>query len=131
MTRLSMLLTAAWLIVGCGSNHTPASFTTPLTPTSANGGMYELTGTVVTMTPDGDAPFAGARIDLSDGAGHRSAVTDSNGHYAIDALGPGRWTVNVIKSGFVPQSAEFDLSGDASMNFQLERDERDPRHGRD
>jgi len=131
MTRVFVLLTAACLIVGCGSNHNmSAGLTTPLTPTPANDGNYELTGTVETMTPYGEAPLAGTRIDLSGGAGPRTAVTDSNGHYAVDALGPGRWTVNVTKSGFVPQTAQLDLSSDLRMNFQLERDDRDPRHGR-
>ena len=75
MTRLSVLLTAACLIVGCGSNHNmSAGPTTPFTPTPANNGKFELTGTVETMTPYGHAPLTGVRIDLSDGAGQRSAV---------------------------------------------------------
>ena len=130
MTRLFVLLTAACLIVGCGSNrHVSGGPTAPSAPTPASAGIYELTGTVVALTADGEARLRGARIDLSDGVDRRSALTGADGHYAIDGLKPGRWTVNISKSGYVTHTTLLDLSGDVSINFQLERDERDPRHG--
>ena len=72
MTRVSVSLDSGVLDRGCGSNHNmSAGLTTPLTPTPANNGKFELTGTVETMTPYGHAPLTGVRIDLSDGAGQR------------------------------------------------------------
>jgi hypothetical protein len=124
MNRLLVLCATAFVIVGCGRAVSP----TPVSdPPPENAGTFALTGSVWDASDAGQASLAGVRIDASDGFGHREAFTDGAGHYSVEALGPGTWTVNVTKPGYLPQIIHLDLSGDTSVNFQLERAEPSPR----
>jgi hypothetical protein len=124
MNRLLALCTTAFVIVGCGRAVGP----TPLpAPPPENAGIYALTGRVLDAGAASEATLPGVQIDVSDGFGHRQAFTDGGGHYSVDALGAGTWTVSVTKSGYVAQIVHLDLSGDTSMDFQLERAEPSPR----
>ena len=57
-------------------------------------------GTV--LTADGDEPFAGARVSLTNEAGTEiaAATADPDGHFALSDVPPGRYTL--IASGYRP-----------------------------
>jgi hypothetical protein len=125
MHRLVALCTTAFVIVGCGRAVGPTPLPAPPPETAA---IYALTGKVL---DNNDASLAGAKIDASDGFGHHEAFTDAGGHYSVDALGAGTWTVNVTKPGYLAQTVHLDLWDDASIDFQLERAEPGPASGRE
>jgi len=92
---------------------TPVTVTpTPTTPTPS----YSIDGYVT--GPEGIInPIGGVTIEVS---GHGSVSTDSSGHYRMEDLPAGTYTVTPSKEGyrFIPESKEVSLPPDAEqVNF--------------
>src|SRR5688572_23152642 len=61
--------------------------------------MASLEGSVRDMT---QAPVAGARIEIAGAGASRTVFSDTVGHYRVEGLVSGRYTVVVERTGFAP-----------------------------
>lgn len=70
----------------------------------------------------GDQPIPGATVTASQGARTFSTVTDPDGHYGFEPLGPGAWTVTVEMFGFETLKKDIDFSaarGPVNLDLRL------------
>ena len=89
-------------------------FSPKLTPATTGLTSSAVFG-VVKSAKDG-TPVANAEVYLSGMISH-SAQTDANGHYRIDGLAAGNYSVTVSHEDFSAASANFDLSTLVEMEF--------------
>jgi hypothetical protein len=114
--RLFGSLGAAWVVAAlgaaaCGDN--PASPTSP-TPAST----YVVTGLVTERTANGPVPVEGVVVRFSQG--NASAITDSDGAYAISAPG-GFVFMTFSKDGYVSRTTPVAPSADTRVDVELVR----------
>src|SRR5688572_25442561 len=69
--------------------------------------MASLEGSVRDMT---GAPVAGARIEIAGTGTSRTVSSDTVGHYRVEGLVSGRYTVVVERTGFAPATRTVELS---------------------
>ena len=79
----------------------------------------QLTG-VVRDTRGGVLPGVEVSVTSAAGATPRTSLTDGQGGYEVDALPPGRYTVEASLGGFQPKASEVDIdSGRATLDLVL------------
>jgi Carboxypeptidase regulatory-like domain len=85
---------------------------------------YAVSGFVVGHTDDGDAPLCAADVVATSGQYRRAVHTDGRGHFVLDRLTAGDWTVSVAKRGYLADAKLVSLSdADASISFDLPADQ--------
>ena len=76
-----------------------------------------IAGTVVDESSG--APLAGAEVTLS-GAGTGATVTDAAGAFAFDGLLPGEYSVDVLLTGYLPQTVPATVTGGETTTLAIE-----------
>jgi hypothetical protein len=84
-------------------------------------GTPTLTGRVTEMTATGEVPVAGASVWRSVPAGGQGVATDKDGNYKISGLIDGTDKVWASKEGYVTQTKDVAMQGDARFDVQLTR----------
>lgn len=83
----------------------------------ANNAIFAQSGFV----KSGDQPIPGATVTVTQGNQTFSTVTDNEGHYGFQPLGPGTWSVSVEMFGFEPLKKDVDYAdAKAAVNFTLQ-----------
>jgi hypothetical protein len=118
----SSVVAIAFTAMACGGTKSPtAPAPAAPTPTPAPVSTYSLTGSVVAETSSGSVPADGAQIDVAFGdSGHIQAVTTADGRYSVGGVSGGSVTISVSKDGFASQQRQVQISGDMTLNFDLQ-----------
>lgn len=114
MKRLSIAVSLAASMWACdGSNSTsPTSPPDPVPPSAT----YTLSGVVSLVTPAGQAPSEGARVELSNGL---AATTDQSGAYRVYGVHAGPTSVRVSAYACDPVSRDVTIDGDTRLDVQV------------
>jgi hypothetical protein len=87
---------------------------------------YAVSGTVTLTLLDGGSAGPGpTRVSLWEPGGteHATTTPDADGHYRIGGLRAGTYQAGAAREGFLPSTSDpFELSGDRTLDFQLQPD---------
>jgi Carboxypeptidase regulatory-like domain len=123
---------AALTMIVTARGHEPAAAALLVQPGSVTERDFALAGSgalsgTVRSAGDGGTPVAGARVTISDLAGHvvPSAVTSGNGEFSVAGAPTGRYALTATAAGHLPASQEVELNGHAEraqLTLPLERE---------
>lgn len=124
MKRLSIAVSLAAFIAGCGGRSSSFIPTSPSAPPPAPPPTYTLSGVAVAQTPSGLAPVEGVRVETGNMAVYAGglplfAMTDKNGFYRISGLSAGSSSVRAIKYGYETDVRNVTIGGDTGLDIQL------------
>jgi len=116
--RISGLPAEALTVTVTARGHDPAAAALLMQAGAATernfvlAGSGGLSGTVRSAGSDG-APLAGAKVVISDLAGHvvASAVTGGTGEFSVDGAPSGTYSLTATAAGHLPASREVELNG--------------------
>jgi hypothetical protein len=116
--RISGLPAEALTVIVTARGHDPAAAALLMQAGAATernfvlAGSGGLSGTVRSAGSDG-APLAGAKVVISDLAGHvvASAVTGGTGEFSVDGAPSGTYSLTATAAGHLPASREVELNG--------------------
>lgn len=109
MKRLSVAVSLAASMWACdGSNPSP---------TEPPRATYTLSGVVSGVTPTGQAPIEGARVEVSNP--RLAATTDKSGSYRIDGVYAGPTSVRVSEFTYETVSRDVTIDGDTRLDIQV------------
>lgn len=119
MKRLSVAVSLAALIWACGGGSRSSSPTSPSAPPApaAPRASYTLSGTVSEVTPTGQRPVEGVRVEETNL--HARATTDKNGFYSISGLYGGSSSLSVTLEGYETDRRDVTIKGDTRLDIQL------------
>lgn len=132
MTSRLLVATGSLLLAcglaGCGGS-SPSAPTPPAAPSAPGGtpapSRYSLSGTIVEQGTE-SAP-ANARVAIVEGANQgTSAGTDTAGHYRLDDLEPGTFSIRATADAMEPETRSVTLSASQTADFGLKRIESPP-----
>ncbi len=111
-----LFLVAAIVASACGGSNPTAPTTAPPAP-APTPTTYTLSGTV-TSTAGG--AISGATVRISDGANAgKSALTNSNGSYALTGLAVSGFSVGASATNYNPLGKSVTLTSSQTVDFQL------------
>lgn len=117
--RLTVIVSVAILLSGCGGrSSTPTAPGPPASP-SVPTVTYTLSGTVTEMTTTGVAPVEGVRVEEQ--SSRRSAMTDANGVYRLSGAYGADTLVSTTKAGYVSSRKIVTISGDTQLDIRVDR----------
>jgi len=115
MKRLSLAVSLAASMWACDGS-TPTSPTDPPSTTPPRA-TYTLSGVVTLVTPEGQAPSEGARVELSNP--RQAATTDKSGFYRFVGISGGPTSVKVSAYACDPVSRDVTIDGDTRLDVQV------------
>ena len=113
MKHLSVAVSLTALMWACdGNNPSPTQPPLSMPPAATN----TLSGVVTVVTPAGQAPSEGARVELSNGL---AATTDMGGSYRFDRVHAGPTSVRVSAYACDPVTRDVTIEGDTRLDVQV------------
>jgi len=110
MKRLTIAVSVAASMWACDGS-------SPTSPTAPPLARYTLSGVVSEVTPTGQAPVQGARVESSNP--RRAATTDQTGSYRIDGVYAGPNSVRVSTEAHETVSRDVTIAGDTRLDIQV------------